>query len=155
MPHQPTWQSHSQSLSIVCTVLMVRHQTTKLTITHLMANFPSIPDNNHPACVAGSILVPELEYSILVSCNLGDLVLKLHIQFQSFCEVMEVAYLKGRVDMTPVHLLSFYYLSFAYFKDKSEGLWTDYVQLCLVIKSQKATSCIGLSLSAFVSSATV
>ena len=106
MPHQPNSQSHSQSLSIVRTVLMVGHQTTKLTITHLMANFPSIPDNNHPACVAGSILVPELEYSILVSCNIGDLILKLHIQFQFFCKVVEVAYLENHKDRYNVCLLS-------------------------------------------------
>ena len=85
---------------------MVGHQTTKLTITHLMANIPSIPDNNHPACVAGSILVPKLEYSILVSCNIGDLVLKLHIQFQFFCEVVEVAYLENHKDRYNVCLLS-------------------------------------------------
>ena len=54
----------------------------------------SIPDNNHPACVAGSILVPELKHSILVSRNLSNLILKQHIQFQSLCKVMEVTHLE-------------------------------------------------------------
>lgn len=54
----------------------------------------SIPDNNHPAGIASSILVLELKHSILISRNLGNLILKQHIQFQSFCKVMEVTYLE-------------------------------------------------------------
>ena len=54
----------------------------------------SIPDNNHPAGIAGSILVPELKHSILISCNLSNLILKQHIQLQSLCKVMEVTHLE-------------------------------------------------------------
>ena len=74
--------------------LKVRDRTTKLTIAHVTANFPFLPDNNHPAGIAGSILVPELKHSILISRNLGNLILKQHIQLQSFCKVMEVTHLE-------------------------------------------------------------